>query len=241
VTKADPASVKPRLPPLHLTLIGAAAQFVPARPGTIATALRAAPRGDGHPVLVLPSFLRGDRHTAALRRFLTGCGYVVYGWGLGANLGPSAAALEGIECRLDEIRLRHGRKVSLIGHSLGGVIARELAKKRPHDVRRLILLASPIRLPTASPLEPVYKLLARWQRVDSTASIDRLNMPPTVPVTAIFTRRDGIVAWQSCLEVAGPRRENIEVRGTHGTMVRNARAWRIIAERLAQPDGDWQA
>jgi pimeloyl-ACP methyl ester carboxylesterase len=240
MTDASPLPVKPRSPPLHLTLIGAAAHLVPPRPGMVARALRNAPRGDGHPVLVVPSFLRGDGHTAPLRRFLAGCGYAVYGWGLGTNIGPTSVALEGIDRLLDDIRAKHGQKVSLIGHSLGGVIARELAKQKPAQVRQLILLASPIQLPTASPLEPVYKLLSRWHRIDAAASIEQLNTPPLVPVTAIFTRSDGIVAWESCVEIAGPQRENIEVRGTHGTMVRNTRAWRVIAERLAQQEGHWQ-
>lgn len=240
MTDIAPAPAKPRAPSLGLTLVGTAAHFVPPRPGMIATALRAAPRGDGHPVLVVPSFLRTDRHTAALRRFLAGCGYAVHGWGLGANIGPTATALDGVERLLQEIQAPHGRKVSLIGHSLGGVIARELAKQKPDQVRQLILLASPIRLPTASPLEPVYKLLSRWHRLDAAASIDQLNEPPNVPVTAIYTRSDGIVAWESCVEVEGGERESIEIRGPHGTMVRNAAAWRIIAERLAQQEGDWR-
>jgi len=116
----------------------------------VASALKAAPRGDGHPVIVLPSFLRGDGHTAPLRRFLAGCGYAVEGWGLGPNLGPTAAVLDGIETLLATVHRRHGRKVTLIGHSLGGVIARELAKQHPGEVRQLLVLASPIRLPTAS-------------------------------------------------------------------------------------------
>lgn len=233
---------KPKLPPLHLTLLGVAAHLVPIRPGAIAAALRQAPRGDGHPVIVVPSFLRGDGHTQPLRRFLAGCGYAVDGWGLGANLGPTAAALDGIETLLARTAQQHGRKVTLIGHSLGGVIAREVAKQHPESVRQLVLLASPIRLPTASPLEPVYKLLARWHSVELEThdAIERFNAPPAVPVTAIYTRSDGIVAWESCREIDGARRESVEVRGAHGTMVRNRAAWRIVADRLAQPEGDWR-
>jgi len=233
---------KPKLPPLHQTLLGAAAHLVPPRPGMVTEALKAAPRGDGHPVIVVPSFLRGDGHTAPLRRFLKGCGYAVEGWGLGTNLGPTAAALAGIEALLGAVHRRHGRKVTLIGHSLGGVIARELAKQHPDQVRQLVVLASPIRLPTASPLEPIYKLLARWHSVDPTATgaAAAFNLPPAVPATAIYTKSDGIVAWQSCREVEGERRESIEVKGAHGTMVRNLAAWRIIADRLAQPEGEWR-
>ncbi len=231
---------KPAPPKLHLTLAGAAAHFVPLRPGTLRAAVSRAPRGDGHPVLVVPCFLRSDRSTLVLRRFLAACGYAVYGWGLGTNIGPTATAIKGMERRLAEIAARHGCKVSLIGHSLGGVIARELAKARPEQVRQLILLASPIQQPTASPLEPVYKLLSRWHSFDAVSAMDRLNEPPSVPVTAIFTRSDGIVAWQSCREVPGSLRESIEVRGSHGTMVRNMTAWRIIADRLAQPESNWR-
>ncbi len=231
---------KPKLPPLHHTLLGAAAHLVPLRPGMVAGALKVAPRGDGHPVIVVPSFLRGDGHTAPLRRFLAGCGYAVEGWGLGTNLGPTASALDGIETLLAAVHRRHGRKVTLIGHSLGGVIARELAKQHQGQVRQLVVLASPIRLPTASPLEPVYKLLARWHSIDPTGAAAEFNTPPEVPVTAIYTRSDGIVAWQSCREVEGAVRESIEVRGAHGTMVRNLAAWRIIADRLAQAEGEWR-
>jgi len=236
----EPSPTKPKLPPLHHTLLGAAAHLVPPRPGLVASALKAAPRGDGHPVIVVPSFLRGDGHTAPLRRFLAGCGYAALGWGLGTNLGPTAAALDGIETLLATVHRRHGRKVTLIGHSLGGVIARELAKQHPDQVRQLLVLASPIHLPTASPLEPVYRLLARWHSIAPPRTAAELNTPPVVPVTAIYTKSDGIVAWQSCREVEGDCRESIEIRGAHGTMVRNLAAWRIIADRLAQREGEWR-
>jgi pimeloyl-ACP methyl ester carboxylesterase len=231
---------KPAPPALRLTLRDAAAALLPTPPFALRLALQAAPRGDGHPVLVLPAFLHGDAQTRPLRRFLAGCGYLAYGWGLRRNIGPTDAVLLGLERRLDEIGRRHGRRVSLIGHSLGGVLARELAKARPQDVRQLILLASPVVQPTASPLEPVYRLLARWHSDAAARSPAQLNAPPEVPVTAIFTRTDGIVAWRSCLEASGPHRECVEVRGAHGTLVRNPAAWRIIADRLAQPEGAWR-
>jgi pimeloyl-ACP methyl ester carboxylesterase len=239
--RATETDTKPKLPPLRHTLLGAAAQLVPPPLGMVADAVKAAPRGDGHPVIVVPSFLRGDGNTAPLRRFLAGCGYAVEGWGLGTNLGPTASALDGIEALLEAVYRRHGRKVTLIGHSLGGVIARELAKQHPDQVRQLIVLASPIQLPTASPLEPVYKLLTRWHRIDRSTAVEAaFNAPPVVPATAIYTKSDGIVAWQSCREVEGEYRESIEVRGPHGTMVRNPIAWHIVADRLAQREGAWR-
>ena len=149
-------------PPVQRLWREAASAATPMPRQVILAAARAAPRGDGHPVLLVPSFLRGDGHMRPLRRFLRARGYAVYGWRLGANVGPTERALDGLERRLAEIVAREGRPASLIGHSLGGAFARELAKQRPEQVRQLIVLASPIRLPTASQLEPLYRMLARW-------------------------------------------------------------------------------
>ena len=91
-----------------------------------------------------------------------------------------------------------------------------------------------------SPLERVYKLLARWRSIDPTGAAAEFNVPPDVPVTAVYTKSDGIVAWQSCREIDSATRESIEIRGAHGTMVRNIAAWRIIVDRLAQREGEWR-
>jgi pimeloyl-ACP methyl ester carboxylesterase len=227
-------------PPVHRLWTEAMSAVTPMPRHVVLAARRSAPPGDGHPVLLVPAFLRGDRYMLPLRRFLADSGYAVHGWRLGVNVGPTDRILAGVERRLDEIREKHGRKVSLIGHSLGGAIARELAKKRPDDVRLLIVLSSPIRLPTASPLEPVYRMLSRWHSPSSPTLYAGFNEPPRVPVTAIHTRTDGIVAWQSCFEVEGPQRENIEIAGPHSTMARNPAAWRVIADRLAQGEDKWQ-
>lgn len=205
--------------------------------------LRHAPRGDGHPVYVLPGFLTNDGRTRHLRRLLLSLGYQTYGWGEGVNWGPTDHAIAAIERRLQEIRRRHGRKVTLIGHSLGGLLARELAKNFPDDVRGVVMLGSPIRLPTATSLAVFFRLLARFHRTAHGMEIEALNVPPSeaIPVTAIYTREDGIVAWESCLEQAGARRENVEVRGTHSTLPSNPMALAVVADRLAQPEGTWRA
>jgi hypothetical protein len=205
--------------------------------------LRHAPRGDGHPVFVLPGFLTNDGRTRHLRRFLASLGYGAYGWGEGVNWGPTDYAIAAIERRLQEIRRRHGRKVTLIGHSLGGLLARELAKRFPDDVRAVVMLGAPIRLPTATSLAVFFRLLARFHRTALGLEIAELNRPPpdSIPVTAIYTREDGIVAWESCLEHSGGLRENIEVRGTHSTLPSNPLALTIVADRLAQAEGVWGA
>lgn len=205
--------------------------------------LRYAAPGDGHPVYVLPGFLNNDGRTRNLRRFLASLGYEVYGWGEGINWGPTDHAIAAVERRLQEIRQRHGRKVTLIGYSLGGLLARELAKKFPDDVRSVVLLGSPIRLPTATSLAVLFRLLAPFHRTAHGLELAQLNQPPpdSIPVTAIYTREDGIVAWETCLEQAGDQRENIEVRGTHSTLPSNPQALAVAADRLAQPEGTWRA
>jgi pimeloyl-ACP methyl ester carboxylesterase len=227
-------------PPVQRLWREAVSAATPMPRQVILAAARAAPAGDGHPVLLVPGFLRGEAYMRPLQRFLRARGYAVYGWRLGVNVGPTERALDGLERRLLEIVVREGRPASLIGHSLGGAFAREIAKQHPELVRQLIVLASPIRLPTASQLEPIYRMLARWHSPNSQSLYARLNEPPAVPVTALHTRSDGIVAWQSCLESLGPRRENIEVKGPHSTMARSLAAWRIIADRLAQREGEWR-
>ncbi len=197
-------------------------------------------KGDGHPVLVIPAFLSSDRSTARLRRYLRQLGYQAYGWGLGANLGPTQPALDGLEVRLLGIHRRHERRVSLIGASLGGVFAREFAKKFPGEVRQLITLCAPFNLPTATNVEPIFRLASRRYSADAEAMWAGMAAPPTVPVTAIYTKQDGIVAWQSCLEEAGPFRENIQVDGCHSTIAGNPTVLDIIADRLAQREDEWR-
>ncbi len=205
-------------------------------------ALQAAPRGDGHPVFVLPGFLTNDGRTRYLRTFLGRLGYVVYGWGMGVNWGPTDRVLASIERRLHEIHRRHGRPVTLVGHSLGGVLARDLAKKFPAEVRQVVMMGSPAKLPTATSLDVFFRLLARFHRTALGWDLAEVNRPPpdSIPVSALYTRDDGIVAWQSCLELPGPRRENIEVRGNHSTLPSNPEVLLILADRLAQPEATWR-
>ena len=127
-----------------------------------------------------------------------------------------------------------GRTVSLVGHSLGGVMARALAYEHPEQVRRVITVCSPFRLPTAMRLEALCWLLCRG-RVAPEILIPRIAEPPPVPTTAIYSPRDGIVAWQSCTDIPGPGRENIAIKGAHSTMMSNLAAMRVIADRLALP------
>lgn len=193
------------------------------------------PLGDGHPVIVLPPFLCSDHMSRGLRDWLAALGYAVEGWGTRVNIGPTAAAVAAVDAILNRSTDASGRSASLVGYSLGGVLARALASAHPDRVRRVVTICSPFRLPTASPLEPVYRALAPLHSGEQLL-LDYLAEPPPVPTTAIYSPRDGVVAWRSCIDATGPLRENIAVDGPHTTMLANPRALRVIAERLALPD-----
>ena len=203
--------------------------------------LRLAPRGDGHPVLVLPGLAASDESTRALRAFLRAQGYHAHGWKLGPNHGPVPGAEAKMQARLTELAERHGRKVSLVGQSLGGVFAREMAKRAPGHVRAVITLGSPFAgAPRASNAWELYERVSGGARADDAQRREQRRTPPPLPSTAIYSRSDGIVAWQGCLEREGPRAENIEVEGSHSGMAHNPVVLYAIADRLAQPEGGWQ-
>lgn len=199
--------------------------------------------GDQHPVLVLPGFTAGDRSTAPLRRVLRNQGYRTYGWGLGQNMGPTPDVVEGLVARLAAIHSRDGRAVSLVGWSLGGIYARELAREFPAMVRQVVTLGSPFRLTpeSRSAASPLYDRLRPLHAADGLGLLAESDKPPlTVPATSIYTRTDGVVRWWQCLESAGPLRENIEVIGSHSGLGFNPAAVYAVGNRLAQPADAWQ-
>jgi len=173
------------------------------------------PRGDGHPVLVIPGLLSSDWLIRGFRQALEILGYQVEGWGAGINFGPTESAWDCAALRLREMAAESGQRVSLVGHSLGGVLARALAAEHPELVRQVVTVCSPFRLPTASRWRLLYSALSYWHIEDATL-ISRLAEPPPVPTTAIYSPQDGAVAWQSCIDEPAPGRENIAV--TAGTL-----------------------
>jgi alpha/beta hydrolase fold len=200
--------------------------------------LNLAPKGDGHPVLVLPGLMAGDDSTLPLRKFLEGRGYEVSGWGLGLNRGLREGVQEGMLDLVREFSDLHGRKISIVGWSLGGVFARELAKMLPDRVRSVISLGSPFGgSPKSTNAWRVYEL-ASGQSVDD-AQDDAVTVAPPVPTTAIYSRTDGICAWQSCVEKISALSESIEVQGSHCGLAVNPAAVYAVADRLAQPEGGW--
>ncbi|MGH7857298.1 MAG: esterase/lipase family protein [Candidatus Binatia bacterium] len=192
------------------------------------------PRGDGHPVLILPGWMASDTSTLTLRWFLRRRGYHVHGWRLGRNFGPSPELIQDLSGRFVALRRRHGRKVTILGWSLGGIYARELARAFPDDVRQVITLVSPFRDPMATNAVGLF----RRTRLGRRSVYDRAS-PLPVPATSLYSRTDGIVAWRSCLEPDGPRAENLAVVSSHVGIGHHPVALWVIADRLAQPEGAW--
>ncbi len=202
--------------------------------------LRRLRAGDGHPVLVLPGLLAGDVTTLPLRRFLAGLAYSPYAWEQGVNLGPRADIMERVLKRLRGLRRAHRRKVSLIGWSLGGIYARELAKVAAKDVRLVITLGTPFTgHPKATNAWRLYELVT-GHRIGAPEVHEPLRTPPPVPTTSIFSRSDGVVAWQCSVEQVGPTTESIEVEASHLGMGFNPLTLYAIADRLSQPEGAWR-
>lgn len=202
--------------------------------------LRSVPAGDGHPVLVFPGLVAGDLTTVVLRAFLSSWGYAAYAWEQGVNLGPRPGVVEACIARVKQLRAEHGRPVSLIGWSLGGVYAREIAKMAPDDVRSVITLGTPFTgHPKATNAWRVYEFASGHRLIDD-AQLAALKTTPPVPTTSIFSRTDGVVAWQCSKERESGSSENIEVHASHIGMGMNPMVLYAIADRLAQPEGKWQ-
>ncbi|HEX8553421.1 MAG TPA: alpha/beta fold hydrolase [Sphingomonas sp.] len=207
--------------------------------------LASAPKGDGHSVLVLPGFLTTDSSTGILRRYLARLGYDVHAWELGRNLGPRAIGREGehLIARLRAVHELTGTRVSLVGWSLGGIMARLVAQRAPDAVRQVITLGSPFTgNPRATNVGKTYEFMT-GQRLDDAHTREQIaqtSAEPRVPATAIYTRADGIVAWQNCREATGSMTDNIEVRGSHCGLGVNAAAMYAVADRLAQREDDWK-
>jgi len=239
---APTAVIRPPSPLLaaaEYRAIGERIQFSALRP-----LLCRLPRGDGHGVVVFPGFMASDRSTQPLRELLKRLGYRAYGWGLGQNIGPTSDVATGLTKRLLYVAERSRRKVSLIGWSLGGIYARELARARPDLARMVITLGSPIQMAEGdrSSAQTVWELMRRFHvedfMSDRLREVDRPPLP--VPATSIYSASDGIVAWKASLLRKTSISENVRVLGSHCGLGHNAAAVSVIADRLAQPEDEWR-
>lgn len=219
----------------------ATAEFTSLAP--MSPVLRRAPKGDGHPVLVLPGMLGGDESTLVLRRFLRSRDYWAHRWHLGRNLGRRSIGAEGehVLALIERLYLESGeRPVSLVGWSLGGIIAREAAKRVPDQVRQVITMGSPFNhAPEGSLLAQIYHFIS-GDGPDPLPVREALASPPEgIPSTAIYSRSDGMVSWRACLEGIGPMTDNIEVYSSHAGYGVNPSVLFAVADRLALPQDQW--
>jgi pimeloyl-ACP methyl ester carboxylesterase len=200
-----------------------------------------APRGDGHPVLTLPGFLASDLSMAPMRRYLAELGYQAHAWQMGRNLGGISRLRAALRDRLAEIHASSGRKVSIVGWSLGGVYARDLALSAPDMVRYVVTLGSPfandVRATNATRL---YEALSGEVVGSDPEFLDAVGGDLPVPTTSIFSRADGVVNWHTCLLRPSAAAENVEVYfASHvGLGVNPAVLW-AVADRLAQQEGQF--
>jgi pimeloyl-ACP methyl ester carboxylesterase len=225
-------------PPLRRTIAEAMALIRPAPTAPLDALLAAAPRGDGHAVLVLPGLFCGDRYTAVVREYLDALGYAAHGWDLGTNVGPTRRLLRGVVDRLVELSDRHG-PVSIVGFSLGGLFGRWLCLQMPDRVRQIITVCSPIHEPARNFCLPLDPLLSMWRSVDLAKLAREIARPVPVPGTYLFSGVDGVVSWSACCDASVSPEDNIEIGGPHMLIARNPKMLAVLAERLARrPEQD---
>jgi dienelactone hydrolase len=237
------AEASPRLRPPGLGLFLAEARGILEFNASLLLSplLMRAPRGDGHPVLALPGFLASDLSMAPLRRYLAELGYDAHAWRMGRNIGGMAKMRAALLDRLTTIHRETGRKVSVVGWSLGGVYARDLALQAPGMVRYVITLGSPFASDVrATHATGLYEALSGETVGDNPELVQAIAGDLPVPVTSIYSRSDGIVNWRTCLLRPSDTAENIEVHlASHvGIGVNPAALW-AIADRLAQREGEF--
>jgi pimeloyl-ACP methyl ester carboxylesterase len=208
--------------------------------------LTGAPRGERHPVLVLPGLMASDVSTGALRRWVRTLGYPVVGWALGRNRGPTQEVVDELPRLVRRLGEEHGTPVTIIGQSLGGIFARRLAQRTPGEIRQVITLGSPFgmagRGPDGSPAAQVYARYSPQHSVRRLSEAPRgsLARPLRVPSTSVYSRWDGVVDWRACLQQPGPHSENVAVRASHLGMGVDAAVLWLVADRLAQTREGWQ-
>ena len=244
---ADPQAAGYGAPPLLLTA-AEALRFPVELTSSLVSDLVLPPRRtvDGEPrsVLVLPGFMADDPLTARLRGHLRRQGYAVHGWGLGRNVGLTDTIVDGLLERFDEVAATApGAPVSLVGWSFGGLLARWTAHRRPGQVRQVVCLGSPWRAEgERTRATRMFERAAIKHGLSDRARdvVDELRRPLDVPLTAIWSRTDGIAHWKGCRLDDGPLTENVAVPSSHVGLVSNPLALAVVDDRLDQDLADWQ-
>jgi pimeloyl-ACP methyl ester carboxylesterase len=220
-------------------------------PYALPALMAAAPRGDGHPVMLLPGFMANEGTLLPLKLFLSQRGYDVHTWGFGRNLGFHRRHAQALEQKIRYMHFQGGRKVSIVGWSLGGLFALHSAHQAPECIRGVITLGSPLTIDlngsqSASMVRALYKLIAhpmgpRAHAMSPRTRKLREHQRPPVPMSCLYSIGDGVVPPQEATIDGDPAmHENIRVVGSHTGMGFNPIVMAIIADRLAQAEGQWR-
>ena len=212
--------------------------------------LNLAPRGDRHPVVVIPGFLADDDSTRVLRRYLSHLGYQVHPWGHGRNLGAARmGGYESLVTHVLRIYRETGSLVSLVGWSLGGVHAVAVADRAGYAVRQVVTLGSPLM--HSSETSAMYRALRATAQtlngqVLNTPSAAASGMNDTItriraPITSVFSRTDGVVPWQRSLIPTTSQRDNIGVHSSHVGLGFNPAVLYAVADRLALAESQFES
>ncbi len=210
-----------------------------------------APLGDGHPVLLMPGFMGDEGSLIALKTFLANRGYAVETWGFGRNVGFRSRHAQALEQKIRFLHHQSGRKVSLVGWSLGGVFALYGAHQAPECVRCVVTLGSPVSVGDEGSQSPaivkaLYRLIAHpmgpnAHSMQPKAKKVREREPLPLPMSCLYSLTDGVVPPQEAtIDGDAARHENIRVAGSHTGLGFNPLVLAIVADRLAQPEGQWR-
>lgn len=184
-------------------------------------------------ILIIPGLLSGDIYTFLLRKFLQKKGYNAIGWGLGINLGRKKT-LEQLTLKIENLSKKQNNKIILIGWSMGGIFAREVAKSIPNSIEKIILLSAPFaNLEAPNHARNVYDFFNRNEPID-LPFLAQIPKPAPIPTFALFSKTDGMVPWQVCMEKETDIHKNIEVNSSHFGMAANPNILRKIDWVLTQ-------
>lgn len=202
---------------------------------------RGIPRGDGRPVLLVPGFLSGDWSMRMLQNWLERVGYKAYLSGILFNVQHSERMLAGLRHRLLEVEAESGSRVSIVGHSRGGLLAKVLSQRRPNSIEQVITIGAPLAdwtdisvlMHHAVGVVRTANEIAYGRKLNTEGRFGHdLSLPPAVPTTSIYTRSDDVVNFRSCLR---PDIPSISVWGSHNGMLVNAEVYRLLGRMLARP------
>jgi len=201
--------------------------------------------GDGHPVIIFPGMGTDGRAVAPLRKHCASLGYNALDWGWGFNTGPQDdldAWMDDLAQHTANLLRGYNQTATLIGLSLGGLYARELAKVLKPQVRQVITIGTPFNAAADhTNVGWLFRMLTGTSQEIAPALSARLRTPPPVPTTSLYSRTDGVVAWQTCRhDKLSPLVQDIEVDGSHMGMGWNREILDVVANRLGQRPGKWK-